>query len=111
VAKDPGYYCHQMRIEYPVNTRSTDHGAAVQEWKTLKTVWCRVSPVSANEQQKATGQVVLSAFEIETRYHLDVTEHMRGVWLNEHNRVLGFTGIRPWREKDEMIIDATGVRE
>lgn len=111
MARDAGRYCHQVRIERPENTKSADHGAPEQEWKLVRTIWCRVMPVAAHEQQKATGQVVLSAFEIETRWVPDITEKMRGVWLNENERVLNFTGIRPKREEDEMVIDCYGVRE
>src|SRR4051812_30096334 len=99
MAKDPGYYCHQLQIEEPVNTKSADHGAPVQTWEHFRTVWGRMVPVSTSEQPKSTGQVALSIFEFETRYCRDVTEKMRGLWLNEGDMIVNFTGLRPNREE------------
>jgi SPP1 family predicted phage head-tail adaptor len=108
--RDPGWYCHQLLIEEPTNTRSGDHGQATQTWTGIATVWGRMVPVNTSEQQKATGQVALSVFEFHTRYREEFTEKMRGKWLNQGDMVVNFTGIRPGREEDEMVIECAGVK-
>jgi head-tail adaptor len=111
VAFAPGELTDQLMIQALTVERSDDHGTPKPAWKDVRWIWCKIDAQVTGEQQKATGQVELGTFRIETNWLAGqwITAKHRGRWLTAKGQLLEFTGILPDPSKDELVIQAAAI--
>jgi len=109
MAKPAGYYCHVVNVMGKVVSQAARSGATKETPKLIKAdQWARVTALTANEQIKATGQVMVGLHRVEMAYRNDITSKNQFVW-QETGTLLNITGVMPKPTENEIEFLCTSV--
>jgi SPP1 family predicted phage head-tail adaptor len=84
-----GEFRHRVTIQAPVPTSDPRWGEGV-EWQDVDTVWAKVVPTAAAEDDKDGGVKGAARFDVTLRFRPGVTSADRLVW---GGRTLDVTGV------------------
>lgn len=109
MAKPAGYYCHMVSVLQKVVTQQARTGAPKETPQVVKAnQFARVTALSASEQMKATGQIMVGLHKVEMSYRPDITSKHQLRWENT-GTLLNITGVMPSPTENEIEFLCTSV--
>ena len=102
MAKPAGYYCHLVTILQKEVSQQARTGAPKETARAAKeNQFARVTALSASEQLKATGQVMVGLHRVEMSFRNDISSKNQIRW-QDTGTLLEITGVMPRPTEDEI---------
>ena len=102
MARHAGYYWHTVNVIEKVVSQQARTGATKKTPHVVKqNQFCRVTALTASEQIKATGQVMVGLHKVEMAFRNDITAKHQLYW-QETGTLLNITGVMPSPTENEI---------